>query len=81
MGSWLYHSQGLCLRLWPELLSKATQMPGVWATTWGHVGVHVATGVMLIWVACAATQDHGNIRAQAAAEGHVWVHDATPARV
>ena len=36
---------------------------GVWAATWSCIWWegHTATGVMLIWVACAATWGHGDI--------------------
>lgn len=35
----------------------------------------------LAWVACTATQGLGNIWTQSAAEGRVWVHCTTTARI
>lgn len=50
-------------------------MPGVWAAIREHAGVggHISMGAVPIWVACAATLVHGDIKAWTAAEGHVWV--------
>lgn len=56
---------GLGCNLWP------CWCPEGWSTT----------RTMMIWVACAATRSHGATQAQAAAEGHVWIHSPAVAAV
>lgn len=34
-----------------------------------------------MWKCCVATGGHGDIQAQAATEGHVWVFRSTTARI
>lgn len=51
------------------------QVPGEWTATWGHVDPRamLLRGAVLIWMACAVTQHHGNIQPWIPVEGHNWV--------
>ena len=57
---------------------------GAWAASWGQVGIQESRcygGTMLIQVACAATWDHGDIQAWAAAQDRVWAQGSVTVKI
>lgn len=63
LGLWSNRSQCLCSYLWLLRPSKTLLRLGMWAYTWGHVGVWgpCCCGAMWVQVACTASWDHGDI--------------------
>lgn len=70
------------LQLGSVLMPMAPMFPpkATWYTGSGLLPVamlvpegHATVRAILIWVAYIATQDHGDLRAQAATKGHAWV--------
>lgn len=83
LGPWSYHSQCLYWCPWPIWHQRPYRCPGsrLQLVVMRVSKVHAPARAKLIWVACAVTWGHGVIRARTDAEGLVWVHAPTAARV